>query len=73
MNGRRILIAAPLAGLFGLAVLAAHGLALRVLFSRAALAVGAMGAIVVIAIVLHLGLLAPLASRLRGHLFPKRD
>lgn len=56
----------------GLVLLAVHGLALRALFSRAALPIGAVAVIVALVVVKHLGLLAPALSKLRGHLKSKR-
>jgi hypothetical protein len=62
-----------LVGLVGLAVVAAHSVALRTLFSHAALPIGAAAGVVAIGVVLHLGLLSALTSRLRDHLRSKRD
>jgi hypothetical protein len=66
-------VVAVLVGMVGLALLAVHGVALRAFFSRAAIPIGAAAAIVAVAGVMHLGLLAPLASRLSRHLRSKRD
>jgi hypothetical protein len=70
--GGRIWIAAVLVGLAGLALLAVHGLALRAIISRATLPIGAAAVIVAAIVALHLGLLAPVTSRLRNHSRPKR-
>jgi hypothetical protein len=71
--GGHIWVAAVVVGLVGLALLAVHGVALGAFFSQAAIPIGAAAAIVTVAVVMHLGLLTPSASRLWRHLRSKRD
>jgi hypothetical protein len=66
-------VVAILVGMVGLALLAVHGVAVRAFFSRAIIPIGAAAAILAGAGLVHLGLLTPLASRLRRHLRSKRD
>jgi hypothetical protein len=63
-------VVAVLVVLVGGALLVLHGVAFRAVFDRFSLPIGAVVAIVVVAVVVHFGFLAPL---LRRHRRPRQD